>query len=353
MQKQMLHNIQYLRAFAALFVVFYHTEYASNQLFGGDQTLFGFGPGGVDVFFVISGLIMWITTADGRKSPLEFLRNRVARIVPLYWFFTGLAILIAFAAPSITSIVLDPGHVIASFLFIPWPRPGTAEWTPVIVPGWTLNLEMFFYFAFAAALALKARWRVLAICGFLAACAAVGMVWPLEGAARFYCSPVLLEFAAGILIAAVLAPRLDGLKVDPRIYAACAALGFVLIVVLPWQQATDLGRLWVWGIPSVLMVGGAYLHERYADTIRLPWLHAIGDASYALYLVHPMAISLVRAVFRKAGLVGQGPLLTVAYFIATVGCCIAAALIVHRLFEKPVGRLLRRERPARFSGAGA
>lgn len=349
----MLHNIQYLRAFAALFVVLYHTEYASNQLFGDDLKLFEFGPGGVDVFFVISGLIMWITTSDGRKSPLEFLRNRVARIVPLYWFFTGLAVLIAVVAPSITKIVLEPGHVISSFLFFPWQRPGTEEWTPVIVAGWTLNLEMFFYLAFAAALGLAARWRLLAICGFLVACAAIGIIFPIEGAAKFYASPIMLEFAAGILIAAVVAPWLDRFRIDPRIYAAIAALGLILICIFPWQQATDLGRLWVWGVPSILMVGGAYLHERNAQTIHLPWLHAIGDASYALYLVHPMAISLVRVVFRKAGLVEPSLPLTMAFFLVSIGTCVVAAVIVHRLFEKPVGRMLKRARPARFSVAGA
>lgn len=343
----MLLNLQYLRAFAALFVVFYHAEYSSNQLLGTDLKLFEFGPGGVDIFFVISGLIMWITTCDGRKAPIEFLRNRIIRIVPLYWFFTGLSVLIAVVAPSITAIVLDPGHVISSFFFIPWPRPGTNEWTPVIVAGWTLNLEMFFYFAFAAALALAARWRVLAICGFLTAAAIAGMIWPLTGALKFYGSPVLLEFAAGILIAAVVAPRLDRLKIAPRVYAAIAALGLVLIVVLPWQQATEVGRLWVWGIPAVLMVGGAYLHERNTETVRLPWLNAIGDASYALYLVHPMAIAFVRAVFRKLGLVGDASILTLAFFAAAVVVSIVSAVIVHRLFEKPVGRLLKRAVPSR------
>ena len=337
----MLYNLQYLRAFAALFVVFYHAEYSSNLLMGHDLEAFEFGAGGVDVFFVISGLIMWITTCEGQKTPLGFLRNRVIRIVPLYWLFTLLSVLIAVAAPSITAIVLEAGHVISSFFFIPWQKPGTDEWTPVMAVGWTLNLEMFFYLAFAAALSFATRRRLLVICGFLTAAALAGMILPLTGALKFYCSPVLLEFAAGILIGAVVAPRLDGLTINPLIYAAIAGLGLVLIVLLPWQQATDLGRLWVWGIPAVLMVGGAYLHERNMQTVRLPWLNTIGDASYALYLIHPMAISFVRAVFRKLGLVGDAPVLTVAFFIVAIAVSVVSAVIVHRLFEKPVGRILK------------
>ncbi|MFM6933314.1 MAG: acyltransferase family protein [Novosphingobium sp.] len=337
----MLYSLQYLRAFAALSVVFYHAEYSFNLLAGRNLDAFEFGAGGVDVFFVISGLIMWITTSEGQKSPAAFLRNRIIRIVPLYWLFTALSVLMAVAAPSITAIVLEAGHVISSFFFIPWQRPGTDEWTPVMAVGWTLNLEMFFYVAFAIALSLAVRWRLLAICGFLTAAAVSGMIWPLTGVLKIYCSPILLEFAAGILIGAFVAPRLDGLKIDPRIYAAIAGLGLALIVILPWQHATDLGRLWVWGIPAVLMVGGAYLHERGTQTVRLPWLVLIGDASYALYLIHPMAVSLASAVFRKLGLVGDAPMVTIAFFIAAIAVSVVSAVIVHRLFEKPVGRFLK------------
>ena len=69
-------SIQYLRAFAALGVVAFHT---------GRATILG--QAGVDVFFVISGFIMWMVTAEP-VGPAQFLWHRVVRIVPLYWIAT-------------------------------------------------------------------------------------------------------------------------------------------------------------------------------------------------------------------------------------------------------------------------
>jgi exopolysaccharide production protein ExoZ len=63
-----IHGIQYLRGFAALAVVFFHI----SERYGGP---FKIGSAGVDVFFVISGLIMWATTAKQQITPRDFIGN--------------------------------------------------------------------------------------------------------------------------------------------------------------------------------------------------------------------------------------------------------------------------------------
>ena len=74
----MLNSVQYLRAMAALLVVGYHINSYQVYLMSG-----------VDIFFVISGFIMWQSTRGG-TSPRQFLTNRLIRIVPLYWLVTFL-----------------------------------------------------------------------------------------------------------------------------------------------------------------------------------------------------------------------------------------------------------------------
>ena len=62
-------SIQYLRALAALSVVAFHAcQWAKIP--------FDIGSAGVDVFFVISGFIMWRTTSGTGVGPLAFLRKR-------------------------------------------------------------------------------------------------------------------------------------------------------------------------------------------------------------------------------------------------------------------------------------
>jgi exopolysaccharide production protein ExoZ len=78
------------------------------------------------------------------------------RIIPAYWIATS-----AFLAGALIGLFrnarFDTWHTISSYLFLPNRGPGTMEVWPLLVPGWTLNYEMFFYAVFILALALPAR----------------------------------------------------------------------------------------------------------------------------------------------------------------------------------------------------
>src|SRR5437016_2032300 len=69
-------SVQYLRALAAVAVVVYH---AFQWLPDGG---FDVGRAGVDVFFVISGFIMWSITAGQPARPGAFLWRRLTRVAP-------------------------------------------------------------------------------------------------------------------------------------------------------------------------------------------------------------------------------------------------------------------------------
>lgn len=71
-----LYSIQALRGIAAVLVTAFH--FFPNE--------FIVGAAGVDIFFVISGLIMG--TIGVNERPLVFLCKRIIRIAPLYWLFT-------------------------------------------------------------------------------------------------------------------------------------------------------------------------------------------------------------------------------------------------------------------------
>ena len=73
----LIYNIQFLRAFAALLVVYFHTTFSTAL--GLPES---FGIFGVDIFFVISGyIISYVTFLD----PTRFVQKRIIRIVPFYW----------------------------------------------------------------------------------------------------------------------------------------------------------------------------------------------------------------------------------------------------------------------------
>ncbi len=149
----MLFNVQVLRAVAALLVVIVHLE-ALTKIAGLPQGVTISGNSGVDLFFVISGLIMVVTTAERPQSSYRFLRNRITRIVPLYWLITLSVAVIALIAPALLqSTTASLPQIVKSLAFIPYHRPdGVMQ--PVVFVGWTLNYEMMFYIIFAIGMLL-------------------------------------------------------------------------------------------------------------------------------------------------------------------------------------------------------
>src|SRR5258708_35165385 len=95
----------------------------------------------------------------------------------------------------------SPMLALASFLFIPYPRPsGVVD--PLYGVGWTLNYEMFFYAVFAIALVARREIAVAAVAATLVVFVLAnqclgGLRLPLS----YWADPIILEFVFGILVA--------------------------------------------------------------------------------------------------------------------------------------------------------
>ena len=314
-------SIQYLRGFAAFGVVAFHaSERAGYQ--------FDVGTAGVDVFFVISGFVMWMVTSSKTLSPGEFLARRVQRIVPLYWGVTlavaAVALLIPGSFPGMRPTV---GHVVQSLLFIPH-RGETGMIAPLIVPGWTLNYEMFFYLLFAAGLFAPARVRPWALTAALVSLVAIRPLTDVRNPLwATYTDPLLLEFGAGVWLGKAWSHgRLAGPR--HRLGAGRRGLGGF------HRRHSGRPRCRADAGPSVgparlALVAGAVSLE-HARPLPHWWpIRALGDASYSVYVVHALAISAAFRLFQKIGLASPTPL-----FVLSSG--VAAGMLVYQLVEKPM-----------------
>jgi len=288
-------TVQYLRAVAASLVVFHHAM-APPAL----QSYYrhSFGEFGVDLFFVISGYIMWTTTARGQRGPASFWAARIVRIVPLYWVYTTLFLAVALIMPQalFTPPGLDPVFILKSYLFVPAIHPHFGGVVPVYTLGWTLNCEMFFYLVFGVCLLvvrpnirialLAALFLLLALTGWMAA--------PQGPILMTYTNPILLEFLAGVGLAAL----------APWLMRSAATLGALLIVLgASWfahvvLNNPPLSRIIAYGIPAAIIVAGALVLEPIARSATNRFGLLLGDASYSIYLAHPFAL---RAWYFGAG----------------------------------------------------
>jgi len=352
-----LRSIQTARAIAALLVVLHHLSLRFEQRVGGFNFLSvfdHFGFAGVDLFFVISGLIMVITCQQhfGHLTAApQFLWRRVTRILPLYWLFTFIQLLAMALIPSATDRVSSAQDIVASFLLVP------RSIYPILAPGWTLTYEMFFYIIFVLLFCIPKRFatRLLVAWGLITLC-----LYALQNTAGLtdttdllklpvYGSPLTLEFLAGCLIGLIYQSGFH------RYGGASLAIGTVwffggwIIVESLTDQSAEFGltRVLVFGTASTFILYGMLALERQRTDNRIghwiahPWLIAIGDASYSLYLSHLLVINALAIVWSRLSI--ENPVFQAVYEVFIVGVCVLFALSTFRLIERPLLHWLRRK----------
>ncbi|HWF75674.1 MAG TPA: acyltransferase [Caulobacteraceae bacterium] len=325
-------GIQALRGLAAASVVVYHA-------FQWLDDPFWIGAAGVDVFFVISGYIIWTVGTGAEASPGRFFWRRLTRVAPAYWLMTGLVIAIAAFWPWLMpQISLSPRHIALSLAFIQHHDPRGLPF-PVLPPGWSLAFEAVFYGLFTLVLFAPETARFRLIVGALIGVMMFGFLDP--PAYELGANPMMLQFAAGV----ALARRAQlGRRTSVRTGALLAAGGVALLVAM-WltDVRSDLFRPILWGVPATLIVAGVLaLEPRFARHAPRA-MTALGNASYAIYLCHFVTVDLTA---RAIGV--QQPWLFVPVAVAV---SIAAGLAFHKLVERPLIVGARRL-PALFAVAG-
>jgi exopolysaccharide production protein ExoZ len=330
--KPKLLSVQYLRALAALLVVFHHTRNPQDWLFDPWSEVL-FGGGGVDIFFVISGFVMF--TAARHEQVGEFIKRRIIRIVPLYWLVT-----LALVGEGIlrSKVEVSPelwADVLKSLFFVPsYSLAEPAIIHPYLVPGWTLNYEMFFYLLFAVGLCIsRPLWFVtIAIIGLIAA----GLWFDPSGAVqKTYTNPLLLEFLAGMWIGFLYSQERIGVSFDLLL-----PLGLVLLFV---TDALPVDRIFNKGIPAIMILIAALSIEVAGNVPRIRLLKLLGDASYSIYLSNTLMLAVILGLWKRLSVTGWIQFSGLVVFGVLVAAI--AGVAMHLIIEKPMLRALLR-RPA-------
>lgn len=328
-----LFGIQYLRAVAALAVVVFHAAERSGLHFA-------VGAAGVDIFFVISGFVMWTLASTRSVSTGAFYRDRLLRIAPLYWIVT-LVMAVGALAGLFPRIRLTADHLAASLAFIPHHSPSNGEIWPLLVQGWTLNLEIFFYLIFGLILLLpRERWLAALSAVFVGLVLAGWYFRPEGPVLATFTRPIILEFLCGAILGKLwLDGRLLG-RAMGTVAIAVACAGFTALAFFPGPIDELL-----FGLSAIVLVTGAVSVEKGGPIRRLPWLGYVGDASYSIYLWHTLAISVVA---KAAGILSLGPLPTLVLGVAGGT---ALGILSYELLEKPLMALVKSRRRVGAKGS--
>lgn len=320
----MIGGLQMLRGVAATLVMLFHLQ-AAAVFEGHDPGLLRWflgGEVGVDVFFVLSGFVIF-HAVEGRRhlGPGWFLRQRFWRIVPPYWAVLALTLL------ALAGLAVMQGdwsewpslwQIVVSVLLLPLPDH-------VMAIAWTLTVEGLFYLVFAATYFRFGAWGAIAALA-LWSVVTLGLKWmhlglpPTLGVILY---SGVIEFLYGGLIALAIQ---RGWRAGAVPAVLLGTLG--LAVVVSGHVSIYVGRTWVAGLPSAALVYGLA-----AGGWRMPnWVMVWGEASYLLYLVHLLVFSVAGTLLRMAGIEPYG---SVRAMLGLAALSIAVSVAATLWLERP------------------
>ncbi len=276
---------------------------------------------GVDVFFVISGLVI-AKSIEKPTKPIVFIKKRFLRIFLGYWPMFALAWVVHFFYHSDRLAQLD---LLGSFTLL-----NVSMQELLISPSWSLSFELYFYALMALALLISIKKRMLLMVGYSGL---ILLKINLMGYGQsllldFMFSPLVMEFFAGFCLWHF---REQVFKLPKMTFM----LGSVALGLGVYLEAYNGGlRVLTFGFFAFALVVLAVWSEKYWRLRSKNWLTRIGDASYTLYLLHTIVLGWFFSVGLRDWLVNHDYVWTGFWGLITVTCVMS--YLLYRLIEKPL-----------------
>ena len=302
---------------------------------------------GVDIFFVISGFIMYFVHCGDFAQPNivgRFLLRRVVRVVPTYWLLTTLTVVgLVFLPGLFNSRSPDWAWFTASYFFVPWQSPA-GDMSPPVGPGWTLNYEMYFYVIFGSLMVCPRRVALPAITAFLAGSVLLGLfLKPELPILVMMSSALLIEFLCGIWIAWAFT---RDVTLSTMLRAGLLIAAAVVFVAAPTLYTNgDLATWWrlpFFGLPAaalmavVILRSGLHMPKKTSGAVTRLFVK-LGDSSYALYLTHIFTLRIATLVLHHL----LPPLPPVLEFALIFILTVVVGHVFFLLVERPIYNFLK------------
>jgi peptidoglycan/LPS O-acetylase OafA/YrhL len=301
------------------------------------------GHSGVDLFFVLSGYLIYGAVLKPTLNYPKFMGRRIQRIYPAFLAVFAMYLALSFIFPSQSKL---PGEPLAAGLYILENLlllPGIFPITAIVSVAWSLSYEFFYYLALPLlVLALRLRkWTpkqrtVL----FVAISVLFVASWYLL--APF--APRMLMFFAGIL----LYEAIHTLNLWPKISHAtewlmlgAALIAFVAIGVIDADGRGDLPRLLVSYVAFAPLIFVCFrssgpVYKAFSWT-PLRWL---GNMSYSYYLIHALTINAAAMVLGKA-IPNGGPALYWGFMLPVFAATLVTSTLLFMGVEKPFSLMVK------------
>jgi len=313
--------------------------------------LFPTGYFGVELFFVISGLIISYPFVSahfrGQRNPSvrNFYLRRVTRLEPPYflvmigcYLFLRLTGYIPEAIRRETSITLETSLAASLVYMHGLLLGGDPKLNP---PAWSLEIEIQFYVLAPIVLLAILRLRRLAAIVFGLLTLIAGSIFASHLLAIRFSPwhPVLLTkflhlFLAGILVNVLIFSGLVREKIPRAVWDA----GFIIAIFILYMIDDDVDSMLTAAeqVPCYLVLFvAAFEGAFFRRFLSLPWIFTIGGMCYTIYLIHlPILQVLTGIVIRISGLVSFVPALLISA-VVTLPTLFVISVVFFLLIEKP------------------
>lgn len=330
-------SIEVLRGFAVIFVVLYHLYAIQDRYFGINilPFFFEFGGLGVDIFFIISGIVMY-KSLYGRGCVVktkDFLISRISRIYPAYWLITLIVFALAQVRPELvnSSYIGTPSIVKSLFLF----PDKTLPWLNV---GWSLIYEMWFYILLGILIFLRKSFVIVIVISY-------GFFLLVHS--NFYSDPVaklvtdalIIEFLLGFFIGMLYFSSNVLLKTSKLLLISLASLAVLFFTFyFSLEISPRLQRLVFFGLSALAFVS---LFIAYFDFFNGWWFSPfiyIGKISYSVYLTHILFLNAF--IYVAVKVFDAGFFIFAVNFFSLIFAFICGA-IYFSLVEAPLSKRLK------------
>lgn len=339
-QSKELNSVQMLRGIAAGSVALSHAfaaaslpKYVGVELLGGWPAI---GRAGVELFFVLSGFLMytihWRDFSRPDRAP-RYLLRRAIRIYPVYWVYVTIAILALVKVAPRNDSPFDYLTIYSLWRF-------TGVQLPLGV-AWTLFHEIAFYVLFVV-LVIDRRFGLFAFVMWFSVCVYLRLA-PGPNWVSVTLSEINILFCFGIVLGWIFkrtASEFGGLILT---VGAIGYVGVFWLFELHRSQPETLVRTIGYGVFGCLILYGMLSLELKGRFKAVAGLIVLGDASYTVYLLHYPIISLLLKAVLILGLLKLQPAeLVVVAVVAVAAVAVALAAVAYVIVERPLQRWLYR-----------
>lgn len=339
-----IYSIQYLRGIACLLVVLLHIKSLMPVEY---RNLFSNGGIGVDIFFIISGFIIYYATTKKEESTGRvYFVKRFLRIYPLFFVVWLITSLLNYGSEPFLKIIRALFFIHNDYTV---GAPGFGF--NMIGPAWTLTFEVVFYLLFMASCLISHKYRgMLCIIMLIAIPAALQLYFngsyslssyatanpptdnPAFGLIRVLGCPIYMEFAVGILISMIM--KKIHVRVNSRPLMVISFSGFIVCIILIMSFSISETQKFALALSSFLCV--LLIDFSHAKEVKI--LSFLGDISYAMYLCHWMVIKTYITFYPKEWNSDSSTIKVTVILLLTI----AISYLLHLLIEKPGIRLARK-----------